>query len=138
MLKRIPLETMESFVKTRSGDQFRLVKGKDILVPADADIFFNLNTKKKILSIQALQAGEGIEVLKTFALVKKLSPSPKPDVKPGSELSLVLKEHFISVYLKGLALQPGRIGDVIRVRVKRLAKNFQVRILNQKEGEILL
>ena len=77
MLKRIPLETMESFVKTRSGDQFRLVKGKDILVPADADIFFNLNIKKKILSIQALRAGEGIEVLQTFTLVKKMILFPK-------------------------------------------------------------
>ncbi len=138
ILKRVPLEAIESFLKKKLGNKVNIFRGKDVLVPANSRVIFSLNVEKKKILIQGFTPNGSKETYKEFSFKQ-----PKPnktilDVSSGSYLSLILMQRYISIQLTGRALEPGRVGDIIRVKVSNLANSLRVRIISKKKGMILL
>ena len=143
--KKIPFKIIESFVTRKTGGRYSIVEGKDVLVPRDVDVFFEINSSvcagntscKKKIFIKAHSLNTQEILYAEFPL--RLEKAQTYDINSGSKVSLLLNEDQIRVRFNGKALESGRIGDVIQVRSLRLKspRSFRARIINRHTAEIL-
>ena len=162
--KKIPVHVMEAFVAKKLGTNYKIINPKDVLVPAKANIIFNINQKRDRFSIQEISSLESapepqdieedfskisatksaLKIFEEFVIEpqeKKLNsfrlPKHTPDVPSGKNLSLIVRNKLISVRLLGRTMESGNIGNIIRVRSISLSKTFKARLIDQETGEII-
>ena len=137
LLKKIPFQAMQSFVTRKTGGYYSIIKGKDVLIPKDMNIFFEINRLEKIFFVKAHMENDQKITYAQFQLKsKKLSAY---DINSGNKITLLLNQDQIRVKFNGRALEPGRIGDVIKIRSSglRSEQNFRARVINRHTAEIL-
>ncbi len=137
---------------------------KGILVPEKANIFFELDTMNKKIFVKAKKSdkkedpslSDQFENVKwiQFADISLIETKYDPkvenefdhdqkdirkeyDIERGQDISIILEENFIRIKLTGKTLQPGKIGNKIRVWSNKLKRNFNAILVRPNEAEII-
>ena len=137
LFKKVPFQIMQSFVAKKTGGHYFIIKGKDVLIPQNMNIFFEINRLEKTFFIKA-HAKNGQKI--TYAeFPLESEESGTYDIGSGNEVILLLNQDQIRIRFKGKALEPGRIGDVIQIRSLGLKpeQRFKARLINRYTAKIL-
>lgn len=127
--------------------RFTIRKYADVLVTTDRikrhDTFSSQNLTLRRMEITSLQEKPLTSMadlkgtwctrnLRKGSILLSNAIEPVPDVEAGREVTIVYVNGLCQVSTPGIALQPGRAGDYVRVKNKSSSKIIYARIVDSK------
>ncbi len=127
--------------------RFTIRKFADVLVTTDRikrhDTFSSQNLTLRRMEITSLQERPLTDMaklegtwctrnLRKGSILLSNAVEPVPDVEAGREVTIVYTNGLCQVSTTGIALQPGRAGDYVRVKNKSSSKIIYARIVDSK------
>jgi len=84
-------------------------------------------------AVITVRQGEQVQRISAQAVLS----CPEPVVMPGAQLRLVVHYGAVHVSAPGVAAQPGRVGDEIRVTNQLTRKSLKARVIDAQSAEVI-